>query len=83
MLSVSCPENITALRDGLDVTLVLLGGRKSVPNILGLMNLYAIFVENSYVLLWPTLLTLCIQSSLEYPCALFKNTCTEILVPLA
>nr|CAH7755467.1 unnamed protein product [Callosobruchus chinensis] len=39
MLPVPRTENITALRSGLDVTLVLLGGTKSVPNILGLVNL--------------------------------------------
>nr|CAI5828065.1 unnamed protein product [Callosobruchus analis] len=58
MLPVPCAENITALRNGLDVTLVLLSGKKGVPNILGLVNLYAIFVENTCVLLWPTLRTL-------------------------
>nr|CAI5840770.1 unnamed protein product [Callosobruchus analis] len=47
---VACAENITALRNGLDVALVLLGGTKSLPNILGLANLYAIFVENTCVL---------------------------------
>nr|CAI5851212.1 unnamed protein product [Callosobruchus analis] len=58
MLPVPCAENITALRNGLDMTLVLLGGTKSVPNILGLVYLYANFVENPCVLLWPTLRTL-------------------------
>nr|CAI5850529.1 unnamed protein product [Callosobruchus analis] len=58
MLPVPCAENITAPRNGLHVTLVLLGGTKSVPNILGLVNLYAIFVENTCVLLRPTLRTL-------------------------
>ncbi|VEN63104.1 unnamed protein product [Callosobruchus maculatus] len=50
MLPVSCAENITALRNGLDATLVLLGDMKSVPNILGLVNLYAIFVDDTCVL---------------------------------
>nr|CAI5820141.1 unnamed protein product [Callosobruchus analis] len=58
MLPVPCAENITALRSGLGVTVVLLGGTKSVPNMLGLVNLYATFVENTCVLLWPTLCTL-------------------------
>nr|CAI5847482.1 unnamed protein product [Callosobruchus analis] len=38
MLPVPCAENMTALRNGLDVTLVLLGGTKSLPNILGLVD---------------------------------------------
>nr|CAI5855025.1 unnamed protein product [Callosobruchus analis] len=58
MLPVLCAENVTALWNGLDMTLVLLGGTKSVPNILGLVNLYGIFVENPCVLLRPTLRTL-------------------------
>nr|CAH7723883.1 unnamed protein product [Callosobruchus chinensis] len=39
MLPVPCTENITTLRNGLDVILVLLGGTKSVSNIQGLVNL--------------------------------------------
>nr|CAI5849486.1 unnamed protein product [Callosobruchus analis] len=56
MFPVPWAENITA-RDGLNLILVLLGGTKDVPNILGLVNLYAIFVENTCALLWPALRT--------------------------
>nr|CAI5869916.1 unnamed protein product [Callosobruchus analis] len=33
MLPVPCAENITALRNELDVTFVLLGGTKGVPRV--------------------------------------------------
>nr|CAH7721795.1 unnamed protein product [Callosobruchus chinensis] len=59
MLLVPCAENISALWNGFDVTLVLLGDTNTVSNILGLVNLYAIFVKNTYVLLCLTLRTLC------------------------
>nr|CAH7728354.1 unnamed protein product [Callosobruchus chinensis] len=38
MLPVTCAD-ITALRNGLDFTIVLLGGTKNVSNILRLVNL--------------------------------------------